>query len=103
MDQRNLRIWTLFTQCTFFDTFLSRAICRCEKAAAAKGFRYFSIRYFGECHGLKSLPSEKSEFCVHHTFEQCVQLHERCVGAEEAEYVYKVKVVSQGKFNLLVT
>ena len=72
-----------------FVLFIS-AVCRCEKAAAGKGFKYISFRYFGVCHGLKQLPKEKSDFCVHHSFEQCMKSHDRCVGADDAEYVYRV-------------
>ena len=72
-----------------FVLFIS-AVCRCEKAAAGKGFKYISFRYFGVCHGLKQLPKEKSDFCVHHSFEQCMKSHDRCVGADDAEYIYRV-------------
>ena len=76
----------------FFILFLLfiSAICRCEKVAAGKGFKYISFRYFGVCHGLKELPKEKSDFCVHHSFEQCMKQHDRCVGADDAEFVYRV-------------
>ena len=74
---------------------LFSAVCRCEKAAAEKGFEYISLRYFGVCHGLKQLPKEKSDFCVHHSFEQCMKSHDRCVGADDAEYVYRVTLKLQ--------
>lgn len=48
------------------------------------------MRNFGECHGLRNLPKEKSAFCVHHSFEQCATDDEKCVGADQAEFVYKV-------------
>lgn len=73
-----------------FEAYLKDAICRCEKAAAKRGFPYMSMRYFGVCHGLKTLPKKKSEFCIHHTFEQCMKDHDRCVGADDAEFIYKV-------------
>ena len=66
------------------------AVCRCEKAAAGKGFKYILFRYFGVCHGLKELPKEKSNLCVHHSFDQCIKHHDRCVGADDAEFIYQV-------------
>jgi len=75
------------------ETYLQTATCRCEEAAAKKNYKYFSLRHFGECHGLNSLAGmESSDYCFYHDNNMCKENYERCTGADEGEFVFEVKL-----------
>ena len=74
--------------------------CRCYEKAKAKGFEYFSIRYWGECWGGKDLknlesaltnPSRKSSSCHSINYKECnLSSETECAGQVDTEYLYTV-------------
>jgi len=75
------------------ETYIQTATCRCEEAAAKKSYKYFSLRHFGECHGLNTLDGmESSDYCFYHDNSMCKENNERCTGADEGEFVFEVKL-----------
>ncbi|XP_057298019.1 SCO-spondin-like isoform X2 [Hydractinia symbiolongicarpus] len=85
-----------------FDKSLHSLACRCYEAAKKKGFTYFAIRYYGECHGgkddealsrLLKTGHGKSNNCVNVNFVTCTNHGEgtECAGGANAEYMYSVE------------
>jgi len=73
--------------------YIKEAVCRCEKSASSKGYAYFSMRNFAECHGIKTLTGlQSSIYCFHHSDKMCQDHHKECVGADEGEFIYKVTI-----------
>jgi len=76
-----------------FHAYLDKALCRCETIAAQKGYAYYSLRNFGECHGIKKIASEErqsSRYCLDHNYQECASRHQKCFGADDGEYIYEV-------------
>lgn len=82
--------------------------CRCYEAAKKKGFTYFAIRYYGECHGgkddealsrLLKTGHGKSNNCVNVNFVTCTNHGEgtECAGGANAEYMYSVESKTDSK------
>jgi len=86
-----------------FDEYLLSAACRCERAAAEEGFKFFSLREFGECHGIgkgkkkfSELGLVQSDVCIAHNLQQC-NSEKICTGASDneigvGEFVYQADI-----------
>nr|CAJ65510.3 HyTSR1 protein [Hydra vulgaris] len=90
-----------------FDASLHSLACRCYEKAKAKGFEYFSIRFWGECWGGKDYkvienalkdPKMQSSECHSINYKQCSLSSEtECAGKANTEYVYTVADRNQAK------
>ena len=71
--------------------------CRCADKAKAEGYVAIALGFFGECHGTKDRVSfEKltlsslamTNTCFNHVFGRCQGSDTKCVGDENANYIY---------------
>ena len=84
-----------------FFIFFLRLACDCSVKARNGGFKYFGIRFYGECHGGNDVEKitqyldnghGKSNKCINGIYTECdlKSESELCAGIEYAEYIYEL-------------
>ena len=77
-------------------TFDYRLACECGYEASKQGYQFFSIGFYGECHGGNILPSsyEVSSNCISDYASRCDEGVDDntviCAGKAIAEFIYKL-------------
>ncbi|EDO41073.1 predicted protein [Nematostella vectensis] len=80
-----------------WDEYVARLVCRCAKAAKAKGYRFFAIQFFGECYSGPNMenpftPRSRSKKCYTNGYKRCDSMDDApCVGGSFRDFVYQLE------------
>ena len=99
----------MITHIILIEFCFSSLACRCKVEAEKNGFKYFGIRYFGECYGgnaetVDNARSSSRCFQGAHYGPCNDEAEAECGGKELADYVYSLKKSGEeGIFSVVCT